>query len=83
VQVKVLGTGCRKCDKLYLVAERAIAESGVQAELHKVEEVEAIMAHGVAFTPALVVDDQVLSTGRLPRRAQIVSWLVEAARSRT
>jgi small redox-active disulfide protein 2 len=79
VQVKVLGPGCARCQKLYHEAERAIAEVGVEAELSKVEDFEAIMAYGVAMTPALVVDEEVVSAGRIPRAEQIATWLAKAA----
>ncbi|MBW1878986.1 MAG: TM0996/MTH895 family glutaredoxin-like protein [Deltaproteobacteria bacterium] len=79
VQVKVLGPGCARCKKLFHEAERAIAEAGVEAELTKVDDFEAIMAYGVAMTPALVMDDEVVSVGRIPRADKIAAWLAKAA----
>lgn len=77
MKVKVLGTGCPKCRSLYSLATDAIAESGVSAELEKVEKLADIMGYGVMMTPALVIDDQVMSSGRLPSVSQIVEWLRE------
>ncbi len=77
VKVEVLGTGCRKCKKLYEEARKAIEASGVEAELVKVEDLDAIMDHGVMLTPALVVSGQVKSSGRVPTSKQIVPWLTE------
>ena len=82
IQIKILGTGCSKCRKLYAVTEKAITAAGVEAELTKVEDIDAIMAYGVMMTPALVVDEQVLSSGRLPRLPQITTWLSAAAAKR-
>ena len=82
VEVKVLGTGCAKCEKLYAEAERAIAASGVEATLRKVESMDEIMSYGVMMTPALVVDERVLSSGRVPSRSRIVRWLTSAAMAR-
>ncbi len=78
MKVQVLGTGCMKCNKLYAEAEKAIAQSGVSAELIKVEKIEDIMNFGVLFTPAIVIDGQVRSAGKVPDAAQIASWLEES-----
>ena len=79
VEVKVLGTGCAKCGKLYAETEKAVTGSGVDAHIEKVEKIDDIMAYGVMMTPALVVDGQVKSSGKIPKVEQIVSWLTTAA----
>ena len=79
VEIRVLGTGCRKCNKLYEEAGKAVSESGVEAELIKVEKLDEIASYGVMSTPALVVDGLVKSTGKLPKASQIADWLKEAA----
>lgn len=75
MKVKVLGTGCPKCKKLYAEAEKAITESGVAVELEKVEKIDEIMGYGVMMTPALVVDETVKSTGRIPSSTEIAAWI--------
>ena len=75
MKVKVLGTGCAKCKRLYQEAEKAIAESGKHVELEKVENIEDIMNYGVMMTPALVVNEEVKSTGKIPRSAEMVAWI--------
>lgn len=79
VSVKVLGSGCTKCTKLYTEAERAIAQCGVQATLEKVSDLDDIVGYGVMLTPALVVDEVVVSSGRLPSMAKLTAWLTSAA----
>jgi len=79
MDVKVLGTGCAKCRKLFAEAEQAVAQSGVPATLTKVEKLDEIMSYGVMMTPALVVDGEVKSSGRIPKAAEIVSWITTAA----
>jgi small redox-active disulfide protein 2 len=79
MDVKVLGTGCAKCKRLYAEAEKAVAASGVPAALVKVETLDEIMGFGVMSTPALVVDGEVKCAGRIPAAAEIVSWLTTAA----
>ena len=73
--IKVLGTGCAKCDKLYEEVKRAVADSGVEAEVEKVEDLSSIMSYGVAFTPALVIDEKVHSAGKILRAAEIARLL--------
>ena len=79
MKIKVLGTGCAKCKKLYAEAEKAIAASGLAVELEKVEKLDEIVAHGVMATPALVVDEVVKSSGRIPSSADIAAWTSAAA----
>ncbi len=80
MQVKVLGASCAKCLKLYDRVIEAVDESGVKVQVIKVEKLDDIFVYGVMVTPSLVVDNVVKSSGRLPRMAQIVTWLKEAAK---
>jgi small redox-active disulfide protein 2 len=79
MKIKVLGTGCSKCKKLFAEVEEAVAASGVSAELEKVEKIDDIIGYGVMMTPALVVDGEVKCTGRIPKVTEIASWLTTAA----
>ena len=79
MEVKVLGPGCAKCQKLYDDVERAIAELGVEASVTKVDKLADIMAYKVLMTPALVIDGQVKVAGRIPDRAELAGWLTTAA----
>jgi small redox-active disulfide protein 2 len=79
MELKVLGTGCAKCRKLYEETEKAIAASGIPATLTKVEQIDQIIAHGVMMTPALLIDGQVKASGRLAYAADIVQWMMTAA----
>ena len=79
MKIKILGTGCAKCRKLYAEAEKAIAASGVKAELEKVEKIGDIIQYGVMATPALVLNEKIKASGRVPRSSEIVSWITAAA----
>ena len=79
MKIKILGTGCSNCKKLYAEAEKAIAASGVAVALEKVEKIDQIMAYGVMSTPALVIDEKVKSSGRIPPSREIVTWIMTAA----
>ncbi len=79
IEIKVLGTGCAKCRKLHAEAQQAVERSGRAASVVKVEDLQAIMAHGVRQTPALVIDGQVRSSGRVPGAEEIAGWIAQAA----
>jgi len=79
MEIKVLGTGCAKCKKLYAEAEQAIAHAGIPATLSKVEDLDGIIAYGVMMTPALVIDEEVVSVGQIPRAAEIVTMIMNKA----
>lgn len=73
--VKILGSGCANCKKLESVARDAASETGVQAEFLKVTDMMEIMKYDLLSTPALVIDEKVVSSGRIPTKAEIQGWL--------
>jgi small redox-active disulfide protein 2 len=79
MDIKVLGPGCANCKRLYEETARAVLQLGVPATISKVEKHEEIAAFGVFMTPALVINEQVKSAGRIPNAAEITSWLATAA----
>jgi small redox-active disulfide protein 2 len=79
MKIKILGTGCPKCKKLYAEAEKAIAATGVAAEIEKVESIDDILGYGVMMTPALVIDEKVVLSGRVASSSDIASMIAEAA----
>jgi small redox-active disulfide protein 2 len=79
MKIKVLGTGCAKCKMLYAEAQKAVAAAGIGAEVEKVEKLDEIMKYGVMMTPALVIDEQVKASGRIPPAPEIVKWIITAA----
>jgi small redox-active disulfide protein 2 len=78
MKIKVLGTGCPKCKKLFAEAEKAIAASGATVELEKVEKLDEIMKYAVMMTPALVVNEEVKASGRIPPSSEILRWITNA-----
>ena len=73
--VKILGGGCPRCEKLEKVAREAAGELGVEAEFVKVKNMNEIMAYDILETPALVIDENVKSFGRIPAKEEIMGWL--------
>jgi len=70
--IKILGSGCRNCVTLKENTETALKEMGIEAELVKVTEIMDIMAYGVMSTPALVIDEKVVSFGKVLKPKEIV-----------
>ncbi len=79
MKIKILGTGCAKCRKLFAEAEKAVAASGIAADIEKVEGIDEILAFGVMMTPALVIGEEVKASGRIPSSAEIASWISAVA----
>ncbi|MFO8151222.1 MAG: thioredoxin family protein [Trueperaceae bacterium] len=75
MNVKVLGSGCANCQRLAANVRLALDHAGMTAEVEKVEDIAAIMGYGVTATPALVVDERVLVSGRVPSPTQIAALL--------
>lgn len=78
MEVKILGTGCPKCERLMELVLEAADEAGIQICTTKVTDMQAIMAYPILSTPGLVIDEELKSSGRLPRKEEIVAWLREA-----
>lgn len=66
MDIKVLGTGCAKCKSLEKATGEALAKTGIDATITKVEDIVEIMQYGVMSTPALVVDGKIVVKGRVP-----------------
>lgn len=75
MRIKILGSGCAKCNRLEQLTRDAVAELGVEATFEHVRDMEKIMAYPIMTTPALVVDEQVLVSGRMPSKDELLSWL--------
>ncbi|MDA3836978.1 MAG: thioredoxin family protein [Nanoarchaeota archaeon] len=65
MKIKILGTGCKKCKELEANVKEAVAELMINADIEKVEDIRDIMIYGVISTPALVIDEKVLSYGKV------------------
>jgi small redox-active disulfide protein 2 len=75
MKIEILGTGCVKCHKLEEMVQESLRDSGVTADVAKVQDIKSIMGYGVMTTPALVIDGEVKVAGKLPSVEQLKSWL--------
>lgn len=75
MEIKVLGPGCPKCRETEKVVKETLAEAGVAAAVEKVTDMMKIAGYGVFATPAVVVDGEVKSVGKIPKKKEILAWL--------
>lgn len=71
MDIKVLGPGCVKCRGLDHRTRKAVAELGLHASVNKVEDLAQIMHYGILRTPALVIDEKVIFSGKLPTYSEL------------
>ena len=76
--IKVLGSGCANCHKVEELANKAVAQLGISAQVELVTDMQTIMRYGVMNTPGIVIDDKVVSTGRVPALSQMTQLITEA-----
>jgi small redox-active disulfide protein 2 len=74
-KIEVLGMGCARCNDLEDRVRQAVRESGVEAEVVKVKDIQTIAGYGVLATPALVVGGAVKAAGKIPTLDQIKEWI--------
>lgn len=79
MKIKVLGPGCRNCQKLEKNTVAALSEIGQQAEIEKVTDFAEIAGYGVMKTPGLVIDDEVVVSGKVPSSSEIAALLRAAS----
>ena len=77
MEIKILGPGCPRCEATKKNAEEALAESGLSANITKVTETMEIAEYGVFGTPAVIVDGQVKSVGKIPTKDEIKAWITK------
>ena len=76
--IQVLGTGCAKCRTLFEVVTKAVQETGVEAQVEKVEDIQKIMAFEILMMPGLVINGQVKAAGRVPGMEELKKLIAEA-----
>jgi small redox-active disulfide protein 2 len=75
MEIKVLGPGCPKCQQTEKVVKEAITDAGVNARIEKVTNTMEIAGYGVFGTPAVVVNGEVKSVGKIPSKADVKKWI--------
>lgn len=75
LHIKVLGPGCPNCQKVEAAAKKAVANFSVEANIEKVTNYEEIISYNVLSTPGLVINEKLVSAGRIPSDAEVSTWV--------
>lgn len=78
MKIKILGTGCSKCQALEKNVKDAVKDLGVDAEIDHVREIQKIMEYPILTTPGLVIDEKLVSSGKVPTKAEVTTYITTA-----
>ncbi len=76
MKIKILGTGCAKCNQVEQTAREVVKELGIDATIEEVKDIKKIMEYNVLITPGLVVNEEVVSSGRIPSKAEMTQLII-------
>lgn len=75
LSIKILGPGCARCKSTFEVVKKAVEQTGVQADITKVEDLEGMMEYNILSTPVVVINEQIKISGRVPTVEEIKKLL--------
>ncbi|MBZ0183638.1 MAG: thioredoxin family protein [Melioribacteraceae bacterium] len=75
MKIKILGTGCKKCQTLEAKVRELVTQNRIEATIEKITDINDMMNYGIMMTPGLVINEEVKSTGIIPKDDQIIGWL--------
>lgn len=78
MNIKILGTGCAKCNQLEKITKDTLKEMGVEAQIEHVTDIKKIMEYPIITTPGLVIDEEVVLAGRVPSKDEVVKIITAA-----
>ncbi|MBN2258630.1 MAG: TM0996/MTH895 family glutaredoxin-like protein [Anaerolineaceae bacterium] len=78
LNIKILGSGCANCKRVEQISRKVVDELGIEAEFIKVNDYNDIMKYNIISTPGLVINEKVVSSGRIPSPAEITTFVTSA-----
>ncbi len=78
MKIKILGKGCARCEALEKTTREVINELGITAEIEHVRDMDKIMEYPILTTPGLVIDENLVSSGRVPTKAEVTNFITTA-----
>jgi small redox-active disulfide protein 2 len=78
MNIKILGPGCARCHQLEKTTREVVKELGIDATVEEVKDMSKIIAYNILTTPGLVIDEQVVSSGKLPAKAEVTQLIINA-----
>lgn len=75
MKIKILGTGCARCQALEKITREAISELGIEADIEDVKDIKKIMEYPILTTPGLVIDENLVCSGRVPTKAEVTTFI--------
>jgi small redox-active disulfide protein 2 len=75
INIKVVGSGCPNCNKLEALCKEVVAEEGIEAQIEKITDFNKFTELGIFVTPGLLINDKVVSSGKIPTKSTLVNWI--------
>jgi small redox-active disulfide protein 2 len=79
MEIKVLGTGCAKCIQLEKTVKEVVKELGIDAKIEEVKDIKKIMQYPILTTPGLVIDEQVVCSGKIPSKDEVKKYITSVS----
>jgi len=78
MNIKVLGPGCGRCQQLEKTVKEVVKELGIEATVEEVKDIKKFLDYSVMMTPGLVINEQVVSSGKVPTKAEVTQLIINA-----
>jgi small redox-active disulfide protein 2 len=78
MKIKILGTGCARCQQLEKTAREVVKELGIDATIEEVKDIKKIMEYPILTAPGLVIDEKLVCSGRVPTKAEVTTFITTA-----
>ncbi len=78
LNIKVVGPGCMNCEKLATMCKGVVTENNIQAEIEKITDISKFADLGIMMTPGLLINNKVVSSGKIPTKSTLTHWIIEA-----